>query len=71
MTICILQGRDDFWSSSFIRAHIDHLRDDSVVLQNYYPRLAHNGREIRYFYGRKPWLKKLKKLLKSLKKGLK
>ena len=61
--ICILQGSDDFWSSSFVRAHIEFLQGEKVVLQGYYPDLKHNGRMIRYFYGIQPLRKKLWKLM--------
>jgi colanic acid/amylovoran biosynthesis glycosyltransferase len=63
MTLCILQGSDDFWSSSFVRAHIEFLQGEKVVLQGYYPELKYNGRMIRYFYGTQPLRKKLWKLM--------
>jgi len=63
MTLCILQGSDDFWSSSFVRAHIEHLRGEKIVLKGYYPDLTFDGRDIRYFYSQRPLLKKAKKLL--------
>ena len=63
MTLCILQGSDDFWSSSFVRAHIEFLRGEKVVLKGYYPDLQDGGRFIRYFYSTKPTIKKLAKLL--------
>ena len=63
MTTCIIQGHDNFHSSSFVRAHIEYLAGEKVVLTNPYPALAYDGREIRYFYSRRPLLKKLKKLL--------
>lgn len=63
MTLCILQGSDDFWSSSFVRAHIEFLRGEKVVVKGYYPGLTHNGRLIRYFYGTRPLRKKLWKLM--------
>ncbi len=63
MSLCILQGSDDFWSSSFVRAHIEYLQGENVVLQGYYPGLSFNGRDIRYFFGQRPVLKKLAKLL--------
>jgi glycosyltransferase involved in cell wall biosynthesis len=63
MTTCIIQGADNFHSSSFIRAHIEYLAGKKIALTNYYPRLAYQGREIRYFYSRRPLLRKLKKFL--------
>jgi colanic acid/amylovoran biosynthesis glycosyltransferase len=63
MTTCIIQGANNFFSSSFIRAHIEYLAGEKVVLNNYYPQFSYKGREIRYFYGRRPLLKKLKKLM--------
>ena len=62
MTLCILQGSDDFWSSSFVRAHSEFLQGKKVVLQGYYPDLKHNGRSIRYFYETQSLRKKLWKL---------
>jgi colanic acid/amylovoran biosynthesis glycosyltransferase len=61
--VCILQGSDDFWSSSFVRAHIEFLQGEKVVLKGYYPDLSFNGRLIRYFYSQQPRLKKLLRLL--------
>jgi colanic acid/amylovoran biosynthesis glycosyltransferase len=63
MTLCILQGSDDFWSSSFVRAHIEYLPGEKVVLKGYYPDLKEGGRSIRYLYSTRPKLKKLTKLL--------
>jgi len=63
MTTCIIQGINEFHSSSFIRAHIKYLAGEKVALTNYYPQLAYEGREIRYFYSKRPLLKKLKKLM--------
>ncbi len=63
VTVCILQGSDDFWSSSFVRAHIEFLKGQKVVLNGYYPVLQESGRFIRYFYSQRPLLKKLGKLL--------
>jgi len=63
MTTCIIQGLDQFHSSSFIRAHIRLLAGEKVTLTGYYPKLTFQGRQLRYFYSRRPLLKKLKKLL--------
>ena len=63
MTLCILQGSDDFWSSSFVRAHIEFLQGEKVVLKGYYPDLKEGGSSIRCFYSTKSTLKKLAKLL--------
>ncbi len=63
MSICILQGSDDFWSSSFVRAHIEFLKGEKVVLKGYYPELKEGNRLIRYFYSQRPLLRKLGKLL--------
>ncbi|MFC1688672.1 glycosyltransferase [Pseudomonadota bacterium] len=63
MTTCIIQGLNQFHSSSFIRAHIDLLAGDKVALTEYYPKLTFNGQQIRYFYSQRPFLKKLKKLM--------
>jgi len=63
MTLCIIQGLDQYHSSSFIRAHVELLAGEKVALTEYYPNLTYRGRQIRYFYSRHPVLKKLKKLL--------
>ncbi len=63
MSLCIIQGLNQFHSSSFIRAHVELLAGNKVELTNYYPELAFRGRQIRYFYSRRPRLKKLLKLL--------
>jgi glycosyltransferase involved in cell wall biosynthesis len=63
MTTCIIQGLNQFHSSSFIRAHVDLLAGEKVALTEYYPNLTFKGRQIRYFYSQNPRLKKLKKLL--------
>ena len=63
LTICILQGSNDFWSSSFVRAHIECLEGEKVVLNGYYPNLKDGTKEIRYFYSQRPFLKKLAKML--------
>lgn len=63
MKLCIVQGSNDFWSSSFIRAHIEYLKSEKVVLQGYYPNFHENRREIRYFYSQRPRLRKLQKLM--------
>ncbi len=63
MTLCIIQGLDQFHSSSFVRAHVELLAGEKVALTNYYPELAYQGRQIRYFYSTRPRVKKLCKLL--------
>lgn len=63
MTLCILQGADNFSTSSFIRAHIDLLPGNKVVLKDYYPNLTFNGRQIRYFESRHPLRRKMLKLM--------
>ncbi|WP_354694215.1 glycosyltransferase [Elongatibacter sediminis] len=63
MSLCIIQGLNQFHSSSFIRAHVEMLAGEKVTLTERYPNLTFNGRQIRYFYSQKPWQKKLSKLL--------
>ena len=63
VTTCIIQGRDEFDNSSFIRTHVELLDGPKVALTEYYPELTYQGRQIRYFYGQRPRLKKFKKLL--------
>ncbi len=62
-SVCILQGSDDFWSSSFVRAHIESLKGAKVVLKGYYPDLREGTRSIRFFYSSRPVLRKLVKIL--------
>ncbi|MEI7935840.1 MAG: glycosyltransferase [Verrucomicrobiota bacterium] len=61
--MCIIKGFKDLVSETFIRAHIEYLNGDKVVLYNYYPEYIYKGRQIRSFYGKHPLANKLKKLL--------
>ncbi len=63
VTTCIIQGLDQFHHSSFIQAHVELLAGRKVALTEFYPNLTFKGRQIRYFYSKRPVLKKLKKLL--------
>jgi glycosyltransferase involved in cell wall biosynthesis len=47
----------------FIRAHVEHLAGDKVLVDHWYPDFKHNGRTIRYFHSTAPLKWKLKKLL--------
>jgi glycosyltransferase involved in cell wall biosynthesis len=47
----------------FIRAHVEYLSGEKVLVDHWYPDFKHNGRTIRYFYGTRPRARKLKKLL--------
>ena len=62
-SICIIKGYKQLISETFIQTHIDRLTGDKVVLYNYYPEYTYQGRTIRYFYGRNPRIKKIKRLL--------
>lgn len=61
--ICIIKGHKQLISETFIQTHIDRLKGDKVVLYNYYPEYTYQGRTIRYFYGKNPLVKKIKRLL--------
>ncbi len=61
--ICIINGSSNAVSETFIQAHLEHLPGPPVVLQNYYPEYVFNGRQIRYFHSRHPWLRRWQKLL--------
>lgn len=63
MSICIIQTGTSNFSGSFIKAHQDLIKGDKVLLQGNPNELIYNGRKIRYFYSRHPFLKKLLKLL--------
>lgn len=62
-TICIINGAVNKLSETFIRAQLDGLQGDRVLLNNYYPDYTENGRLVRYFYAKNPALSKLLKLL--------
>jgi len=62
-TICIIKGHKQLISETFIQTHIDRLAGRKVVLYNYYPEYTYEGRKIRYFYGRNPLARKVKRLL--------
>ncbi len=62
-SMCIINGEVNKISETFIRAQVEGLDGNKVILNNYYPDYMHDGRLIRYFYTRNPVLKKLKALL--------
>jgi len=62
-SICIINYEENKLSETFIRAQLEGLQGNKVVLYNYHPEYTYNGRLIRYFYGKHPLLKKLKTLL--------
>ncbi len=59
-TMCIINGQVNKVTETFIRAQIEGLKGNKVILNNYYPDYTYNGRLVRYFYGKNPILKKLK-----------
>ena len=61
--ICVISPHHDAISETFIRAHIELLEGEKVVLNGNYPDYVCSNRQIRYFYGSSRWLKKLAKLL--------
>ncbi len=62
-TMCIINGQVNKVTETFIRAQMEGLKGDKVVLNNYHPEYTYDGRLVRYFYGKNPALKKLKTLL--------
>jgi colanic acid/amylovoran biosynthesis glycosyltransferase len=62
-TTCIIGVDDDKVLKDFIRAHVDYLRGEKVLVDHWYPDFKHQGRTIRYFHTRKPTRRKLRKLL--------
>jgi len=62
-TTCIIRGHKPLISETFLDAHANRLSGEKVVLQNYFPEYTHNGRALRYFYSRRPKLRKLLRLL--------
>jgi glycosyltransferase involved in cell wall biosynthesis len=62
-TICIINFERDKVSETFIRAQLEGLKGNRVVLNNYHPDYTYNGRLVRYFYAKHPVLRKLKTLL--------
>ena len=62
-TICIIKGSKPELSETFLAAHVERLKGNSVVLYNFFPRYTYNGRTIRYFYSRHPFVSKAKRIL--------
>ena len=62
-SVCIIKGYKQLISETFIQTHIDRLSGNKVVLYNYYPEYTCEGKTIRYFYGKNPAVKKIKRLL--------
>ena len=63
MTICIIKGFKPLLSETFIRAHVERLSGPNVVVYNHYPDYQCDGRTLRYFHSRNPFLTKCKRLL--------
>lgn len=63
MKICIIQAGTSDFSGSFIKAHQEFIIGEKVILSGPAHDLKHNGRSIKFFYSKRPWLQKLKKLL--------
>ena len=62
-TLCLIKGHKPLISETFIDTHIQRLTGEKVVLYNYFPEYTLNGRTLRYFYSRRPWLTKAQRLL--------
>lgn len=62
-TLCIVNGHKRLLSETFIAAQVERLDGNKVVLFNYYPEYTFNGRTLRYFYSRRPWISKARRLL--------
>jgi colanic acid/amylovoran biosynthesis glycosyltransferase len=63
LKICIIQAGISDFSGSFIKAHEAFIKGDKVILHGPTHDLRHNNRSIIFFYSKRPWLQKLKKLL--------
>jgi colanic acid/amylovoran biosynthesis glycosyltransferase len=61
--ICIIGVDNDKVLKDFIRAHVEYLRGEKVLVDNWYPDFRHNGRTIRYFHNTNPTQRRLAKLL--------
>jgi glycosyltransferase involved in cell wall biosynthesis len=62
-TTCIVGVDNDRVLKDFIRAHVDYLQGQKVLVDNWYPELRHDGKTIRYFHSTAPYKRKLTKLL--------
>jgi colanic acid/amylovoran biosynthesis glycosyltransferase len=60
---CIIRGHEPLISETFLDSHVNRLSGEKVVLYNYFPEYTCNGRALRYFYSRRPWLRKAQRLL--------
>jgi colanic acid/amylovoran biosynthesis glycosyltransferase len=60
--ICIVGVDNDVILKDFVRAHVDYLRGEKVLVDHWYPDLRHNGYTIRHFYASNKTLAKIRKL---------
>ncbi len=61
--ICIVGVDNDVVLKDFVRAHVDYLRGEKVLVDHWYPDLRYNGYTIRHFYKSNRTSAKLSKLL--------
>jgi colanic acid/amylovoran biosynthesis glycosyltransferase len=63
MKICIIQAGISDFSGSFIKAHEEFIKGDKVILHGPTHDLRHRNRSIIFFYSKRTWFQKLKKIL--------
>jgi len=51
-SLCIMGVDDDRILKDFVRAHVERLEGTKVLVSHWYPDLVHDGKTIRYFYGK-------------------
>ena len=51
-SLCIIGVDDDRILKDFVRAHVERLDGTKVLVSHWYPDLVHDGKTIRYFYGK-------------------
>jgi colanic acid/amylovoran biosynthesis glycosyltransferase len=61
--ICIVGVDSDVVLKDFVRAHVDYLRGEKVLVDHWYPDLRYDGYTIRHFYSSNRTIARLRKLL--------
>jgi glycosyltransferase involved in cell wall biosynthesis len=61
--LCIIGVDDNKVLKDFVRAHVELLQGEKVLVSNWYPDYAHEGKTIRVHYSTRPWLRKAASLL--------
>jgi colanic acid/amylovoran biosynthesis glycosyltransferase len=62
-SVCIVGVDNDKVLKDFVRAHVDYLHGEKVLVDHWYPDFRHNGYTIRYFYSSSRIRLRLGKLL--------